>query len=241
MVRLGVNVDHIATIREARKSYEPDPVFAAYLAELAGADGITIHLREDRRHIQERDLEILKKTVTTHLNLEMAASEEIIRIALKIKPDQATLVPEKREEITTEGGLDAAGNLKLVQKTVKRLKDSGIFVSIFADAEMRQIKASKDAGADAVEIHTGKYANVKSEKERIKELEKIKKGVEYAVKLGLKVFAGHGLNYKNVAGIVKIAGIEELNIGHSIISRGAYTGIKQAVEEMVRVIRENAG
>jgi len=240
MVRLGVNIDHIATIREARKTYEPDPVFAAYLAELAGADGITIHLREDRRHIKERDLEILKKTVTTHLNLEMAASEKIVKIALKVKPDQATLVPEKREEVTTEGGLDAAHNFKLVEKTVKMLKDAGIFVSLFVDAEKKQLKASKDCGADAVEIHTGRYANAKGEKEKLKELSVIKSSAKYAKKLGLKVFAGHGLNYKNAADILKIREIEELNIGHSIISRAAYVGLKQAVEEMLRIIRENA-
>lgn len=235
--RLGVNVDHVATLREARKTYEPDPVIAAALAEMAGADGITVHLREDRRHIQDRDLRILKETITTRLNLEMAATGEMTKIALYIKPYQATLVPERREEVTTEGGLDVVRNLDQIKKTVSMLKDGGIKVSLFIDPDIDQVKAAHRAGSDAVEIHTGRYAGAKNEKAQNEELKFIVNAIRTGVKLGLSINAGHGLNYHNIKPLAAIPEIEEFNIGHAIVSRAVYVGFHQAVKEMVELIK----
>ena len=236
MITLGVNIDHIATVRQARKTYEPDPVAAAPLCELAGARCITAHLREDRRHIQDRDIRLLKEIVQTKLNLEMANAKEIVEIALSVKPDQATLVPEKREEVTTEGGLDVAGNQKNIEKTVKRLQDAGIVVSLFIDPEPGQIKASAKSGATFIEFHTGSYANARAEQEIHLELNKLIKGAQVALDNGLRVNAGHGLNYRNVVNMHKLPGIEELNIGHSIIARAVFVGIERAVREMVALL-----
>ena len=236
-MRLGVNVDHIATIREARKGKEPDPVMAAYLAELAGADGIVCHLREDRRHIQDRDLKLLKQTVQTHLNLEMAATDEMINIAVNISPDMVTLVPEKREEVTTEGGLNVVSNIDYLKGVTEKLQEHGIVVSFFIDPDLGQVKASAKAGADYIELHTGNYTNAKSIEEMEEELDKIRNMAMAANKLGLFVSAGHGLNYHNVKEIVKIDLIEELNIGHSIVSRAAFVGFERAVRDMVELIK----
>ncbi len=236
MPRLNVNVDHVATVRQARGGNEPDPVLAAYLAELGGAHGIVVHLREDRRHIQDRDLRILRETVRTKLNLEMAATEEMTAIAREIRPDMVTLVPEKRKELTTEGGLDVAGNFKTVSRAVKELTKAGIFVSLFIDPEAEQIKASGEAGAGMVELHTGTYAEAVSEPTREAELIKIKKTVKKAAGLGMRTSAGHGLNYANAGPVALIQGIEELNIGHSIVSRALMVGFENAVREMLIVI-----
>ncbi|MFC1724371.1 pyridoxine 5'-phosphate synthase [candidate division KSB1 bacterium] len=236
-MRLGVNIDHIATIREARKGKEPDPVLAAYSAEMAGADGVVCHLREDRRHIQDRDLKLLKETVQTHLNLEMAATDEMINIAINILPDMVTLVPEKREEVTTEGGLNIISNLDYLKNVTESLQEHGIVVSFFIDPDLEQVKASSRAGADYIELHTGSYANAKSIEEMEEEIEKIKMQAMAANKLGLYVSAGHGLNYHNVKEIAKINIIEELNIGHAIVSRAVYTGIEKAVRDMVDLIK----
>lgn len=233
MPKLNVNVDHVATIRQARGGAEPDPVAAAFLAELAGADGIVVHLREDRRHIQDRDLRLLRETVKTKLNMEMAATDEMVRIALEVMPDMVTLVPEKREELTTEGGLDVKGSFKNVSRVVKELMGSGIFVSLFIDPEPEQIKASKQAGAQMVEIHTGVYSEAGSEEEMESELENIESAVSTALKNGLRVAAGHGLDYTNTAYIAQIEDIEELNIGHSIVSRSVLVGIEKAVGDML--------
>ncbi len=232
MPKLGVNIDHVATVRQARRGTEPDPVHAAVLAELGGADGITIHLREDRRHIQDRDVKLLREMVKAPLNLEMAASDEIIEIAMQVRPEMATLVPEKREELTTEGGLDVRANRAKVSDAVRRLKDTGIFVSLFIDADFDQVKESKKIGADAIEIHTGRYADARTYEESQREFEKIFESCRLAHKLGLTVNAGHGLNYQNVRQIAKIKEIYELNIGHSIISRAVLVGIERAVREM---------
>lgn len=238
MTRLGVNVDHVATVRQARRTVEPDPVAAAVLAELGGADGITIHLREDRRHIQDRDLELLRKTVQTRLNLEMALNEEIVRIALRVLPDQATLVPEKREEVTTEGGLDVLTHRDNLKAVVKRLKDAGIKVSLFVDPVVEIMRVSKQVGADAVELHTGSYANARTEEEVEKELAKLKEAARVAGEAGLAVFAGHGLNYINILAIKTIPQLMEVNIGHSIVSRAVLVGIKKAVREMKDLLSE---
>ncbi len=232
MIKLGVNVDHIATLREARKTFEPDPVFAAVLCELAGAQSITVHLREDKRHIQKRDVELLRKIIHVKLNLEMSTSIEIVAVAQDIIPDQATLVPEKRQEITTEGGLDVVAKYSKIKKTISTLKRKKILTSLFINPQLKQIDASKKAGADAIEIHTGQYANATDPKRQKLELEKISKAATYAHHKGLIVNAGHGLNYENVIDILKIDFIEELNIGHSIISRAVFVGLPQAVREM---------
>lgn len=236
MPRLNVNVDHVATVRQARGGNVPDPVLAAYLAELAGAHGIVVHLREDRRHIEERDLRILRQTVRTKLNMEMASTEEMVAIASQVKPDMVTLVPEKRKELTTEGGLDVAGNFKNISGAVKELKKAGIFVSLFIDPDSEQIKASGETGAQMVEIHTGSYAEAASDAAREAELKKITKAVKKAYELGMRVAAGHGLDYVNVGPIAGIKEIEELNIGHSIVSRAIMVGFERAVSEMVRLI-----
>ena len=236
MPTLGVNIDHIATIRQARRTVEPDPVAAAVLAELAGADGITVHLREDRRHIQERDVRILRQTVRTHLNLEMAATAEMVAIALDVKPDYVTLVPERREEVTTEGGLDIAGQLNRMSEVVDKLQTANIPVSLFIDAETAQIQASVKTKAEFIELHTGRYAEAKSEASRQAELTVLAKGCEQAIASGLRVNAGHGLTYWNVYPIACIPGMEELNIGHTIISRAALVGMERAVREMKQAI-----
>ena len=237
MARLGVNIDHVATIRQARGGSEPDPVAAAAIAELAGADGITIHLREDRRHIQDRDLKLLRQTVQTRLNLEMASSDEMVNIALSVKPDICTLVPEKRQELTTEGGLDVRLNLEQVTHAVDRLQDGGIAVSLFIDPDSSQVKAAHKSGADYIEIHTGAFAEAKSWKAEREELDKIESTIKLAAKLGLGVNAGHGLNYTNIKKVASLGGIEEFNIGHSIISRGVLVGLDRAVRDMVELIK----
>jgi pyridoxine 5-phosphate synthase len=237
MAKLGLNIDHIATVRQARGGVEPDPVTAAALGELAGAEGITIHLREDRRHIQDRDLEILRRTVKTKLNLEMAATLEMVRIALKIKPEQVTLVPEKRQELTTEGGLDVIVHAKLITDAVKRLRDGGIVVSLFVDPNQEQIKAANKTGADCIEIHTGAYAEAIGWPEQERELEAIDTAIKLARKVGLGVNAGHGLNYINIKPLAAIGGIEEYNIGHSIIARAMLVGLDRAVKDMVELIK----
>ncbi|NWG04103.1 MAG: pyridoxine 5'-phosphate synthase [Syntrophaceae bacterium] len=237
MARLGVNIDHVATVRQARGVMYPDPVIAAGLVELAGADGIVCHLREDRRHIQDRDLQILRQTIQTRLNLEMAATEEMIRIALTTKPEIVTLVPEKREELTTEGGLDVIKFFPSLKKAIQRLHKGGIPVSLFIDPQKNQIKASEEVGADAIEIHTGHYCDAKTPAEKDKELKKILDAVAEASHCNLQIAAGHGLNYVNVQRIAEIKEIEELNIGHSIIARAVLVGLKQAVREMIALIR----
>ena len=236
-IKLGVNIDHIATLRQARRGKEPNPVKGAKVVEKAGANSIVCHLREDRRHIQDKDLFLLKKTIKIPLNLEMAAAEEIIKIALKVQPYQVTLVPEKREELTTEGGLDVRENFQHLKETITRFKKNGILVSLFVDPEIFQIKASQEVGSQFVELHTGSYANEKGEG-RKKELKKIKKMTELAISLGLRVNAGHGLNYKNVIPITHVPGIEELNIGYSIIGRAIFVGLEKAVKEMLKLIGE---
>jgi len=241
MIKLGVNVDHVATVRQARKTVEPDPVWAAAICELAGARCITVHLREDRRHIQDRDVRILRETVRTKLNLEMANAREIVGIALNIKPDQCTLVPERRQEVTTEGGLDVVANFKRLAQTVRRLREAGIVVSLFIDAEQDQIKASADTGAHFIELHTGKYSNAPDEESQLKELQVLIQGAELALKLGLRVNAGHGLNYTNIGGMHKVPGLEEVNIGHSIISRAIFVGLDRAVREMVALLQGPGG
>lgn len=238
-VRLGVNIDHVATVRNARRTFEPDPVHAAVIADLAGADQITLHVREDRRHVNERDLRLIKEVIHSRVNLEMAVTEEMINIALEVRPHQVTLVPERREEITTEGGLDVAGQKEKVREAVKRLKEAGIVVNLFIDPEEEQLKAAAEVGADAVELHTGRYAEAfaeKNEKLVEEELERLKKAARLGKKLGLRVYAGHGLTYKNVKPIAEIPEIEELNIGHSIVANAVLKGLKEAVEEMIRII-----
>ncbi|MEW6357422.1 MAG: pyridoxine 5'-phosphate synthase [Planctomycetota bacterium] len=236
MTELGVNIDHIATIRQARRTYEPDPVAAAFAADRGGADGITIHLREDRRHIQDRDLKILRQVVFTKLNLEMATSEEIIRIALRTVPDQITLVPEKRQEVTTEGGLDVRSQVAKLSGVTSRLQKKGIVVSLFIDPDGDQIEASRDAGADAIELHTGEYANSPTKKKQLAELHRLAVGADKARNIGLIVNAGHGLTYKNVGPIVRELRAAELNIGHSIIARAVFVGLEQAVRQMKELI-----
>jgi pyridoxine 5-phosphate synthase len=234
---LGVNIDHIATIRQARRTVEPDPVAAAVLAELGGADGITVHLREDRRHIQERDVRLLRQTVRSHLNLEMAATDEMVAIALDIKPDYVTLVPEKREEVTTEGGLDIVGQIDRMAEVVDKLQSAGIPVSLFIDAVPAQIEASVKVQAQFIELHTGRYAEAKDEISRDQELALLDEGCEQAIQAGLRVNAGHGLTYWNVYRVAGIPGMEELNIGHTIVSRAALVGMERAVREMKQAMR----
>jgi pyridoxine 5-phosphate synthase len=234
---LGVNIDHIATLRQARRTVEPDPVAAAVLAELAGADGITVHLREDRRHIQDRDVRLLRQTVRTHLNLEMAATDEMVAIALDLKPDYVTLVPERREEVTTEGGLDVASQAERLQAVVDTLQGAGIPVSLFIDANARQIEASAQTQAQFIELHTGPYAEASSEEDCDRELAILAQGAAQALDLGLRVNAGHGLTYWNTYPVACIPGMEELNIGHSIISRAALVGLERAVGDMKQIIQ----
>ena len=238
MALLCVNVDHIATIRQARRAQEPDPVQAAMLAELAGASGITCHLREDRRHIQDRDVELLRRLVKTKLNLEMAVTEEMIRIAIALKPDMATLVPERREELTTEGGLDVRGHLDAVTRTVRTLQGEGIAVSLFIDPDPEQVSDSARAGAELVELHTGMYAEAGDRKALQNEMARLIKATTQARELGLRVNAGHGLNYRNVGPVATIPEVEELNIGHSVIARAALVGMERAVREMLAAMKE---
>jgi pyridoxine 5-phosphate synthase len=237
MIHLGVNIDHVATVRQARRDIEPDPVAAAVLCELAGAHGITIHLRGDRRHIQDRDLHLLRRVVKTKLNLEMGATDEMIGIALDVKPDQVTLVPEKREELTTEGGLDVVANEKALAEAVARLKRGGIPVSLFVEADREQISASKQVGADAIELHTGSYANATTETAQTAELEKLIQGGRQAVASGLRVHAGHGLTYRNIFPIKQIPKLYEVNIGHNIVARAVLVGFERAVREMLELLK----
>ena len=236
--RLGVNVDHVATLRQVRRAAYPDPVAAAVMAELAGADQITIHLREDRRHIQDRDLQVLRRTVTTRLNLEMAVAPEMLRVAYEHKPDMVTLVPERREELTTEGGLDVVGGRESVRKAVKTLRDADVEVSLFIDPDLDQIKAAHRAEAQAVELHTGRYCDARLAADRRRELSRIIDTAKAAAKLGLKVAAGHGLNYRNVLPVAAIAEIEELNIGHAIVAQAVLVGMERAVGEMKALLRQ---
>lgn len=236
MTALGVNIDHVATIRQARRTIEPDPVWAAVLAELGGADGITLHLREDRRHIQDRDLRVLRETVQVKLNLEMAAEDHITQIAVDVRPDQATLVPEKREEVTTEGGLDVIGNRERIRACVDRLKAAGIELSLFIDPDERQIDASADLGVGAVELHTGRYADAKPQAVQETEYLTLVRTGEHAVRAGLLLHMGHGLTYRNVRRVGAIPNVCELNIGHSIVARAVMVGFTQAVREMKALV-----
>jgi pyridoxine 5-phosphate synthase len=236
MADLGVNIDHVATVRQARRTYEPDPVWAAALAELGGADGITVHLREDRRHVNDRDLRILQETVTVKLNLEMACEEEVVQIACRTKPDQATLVPERREEVTTEGGLDVVGRQDRVGEVIRKLHDAGISVSLFLDPDAAQIEAGAELAADAVELHTGQYALAEPGPEQQKELETLRAGGAKVCQCGMVLHAGHGLTYRNVIPVASIDRMHELNIGHSIVARAIMVGFEQAVREMKRLI-----
>jgi pyridoxine 5-phosphate synthase len=232
MCRLGVNIDHVATLRQARGGREPDPVWAAVLAELGGADGITIHLREDRRHIQDRDLRLLRETVQVRLNLEMAVAPEIVELAVLSRPDQVTLVPERREELTTEGGLDVAGQVERVGEAVRRIAGAGIEVSLFIDPDPRQVEASIAMGVAAVELHTGRYADAPEGPPRHAELEALRQAAASLVSAGVELHAGHGLNYRNVGPVARLDRMAELNIGHSIVSRAVFVGLTRAVREM---------
>jgi len=237
IMRLFVNIDHVATVRQARRTDEPDPVRAAVMAELGGADGITVHLREDRRHIQDRDVRLLMETARTGVNLELAASSEIMRLACEWRPRQATLVPENREEITTEGGLDMVeANRAALGRAVEALRTVGVRTSLFIDPDEAAIRASADLGADAIELHTGEYANARGA-ERERQLVRLARGATLARNLGLAAHAGHGLTYENVTPVAAVAEIEELNIGHSIVSRAVFTGLEAAVREMAEIIR----
>ncbi|MBQ4334482.1 MAG: pyridoxine 5'-phosphate synthase [Myxococcaceae bacterium] len=233
---LGVNIDHVATLRQARRGSSPDPVTAAAIAELAGATQITLHLREDRRHIQERDLRLMRQTVQTELNLEMAATDEIARIALDVRPDTVTLVPERREELTTEGGLEVAGQKERLKPFIRAFLDAGIRVSLFIAPDPEQIRASLEVGAPRIELHTGRYADAATREERANELRRIEEGAHLARQLGMSVAAGHGLDYANVQDIARVEEIDELNIGHSIVSRAVFVGLDRAVRDMRALI-----
>lgn len=237
MIKLGVNIDHVATLRQARMGIEPEPVIAAKIAEKAGADGITIHLREDRRHIQDKDVYDIKKVISIPLNLEMACSDDIINIARDVLPNTCTIVPEKRQEITTEGGLDAAGQYSIVADIVARLHEKGIKVSLFIEPDKLHIDAAKKMGAEYIEIHTGLYANTVGDAQQ-QELNRIKEAALYANSLGLIVNAGHGLNYTNTQNMVAVPYMHEFNIGHSIISRAVFTGLEEAVKEMIKIVKK---
>ena len=237
-MRFTLNVDHVATLRNARGETQPDPVTAALIAEQAGVDGIVFHLREDRRHINERDVRLLRELVTTKLDFEMAAVPEIIKIACDVGPELATLVPEKRQELTTEGGLNVIDNVTLIRETIKELNEADIAVSIFTEPDIPQIDASAEVGADFIEIHTGVFANALTEEEQFDELERIRGAAKHAKKLGLGVNAGHGLNYQNIKIFRELSDIDEVSIGHSIIARAVIVGIEEAVKEMIRLIRK---
>ena len=238
MAVLNVNIDHVATVRQARRADEPDPVWAAVECELAGANGITIHLREDRRHICDRDVRLLKETVACKLNLEMCMAGPIVRIAEEIRPNQVTLVPEKRAELTTEGGLDCAKYKKRLAEVVRRMHKKGILVSAFTTPDKKQITAAAQTGCDAVELHTGRYANARTQRAVKKTLIELEAAKDFAMENNLIVHAGHGLTYRNIAGVARIKGLCELNIGHSIISRAVFVGIRQATIEMIRLINK---
>jgi pyridoxine 5-phosphate synthase len=238
--RLGVNVDHVATLRQARRAAYPDPVAAAMLAELGGADQITIHLREDRRHVQDRDLQVMRETVTTRLNLEMAATPEMVKTAYEVRPDEVTLVPERREELTTEGGLDVVRGKDGIGKVVKTLRDAEILVSLFIDPDLDQVKAAHRVEAQVVEIHTGRYCDARLTADRRRELARIVDAAKAAAKLGLQVAGGHGLNYQNVLPVAAISEIEELNIGHAIVARAVLVGMERAVREMKDLLVQGA-
>ncbi len=240
MIKLGVNIDHVATLRQARGTRFPDPVQAAIEAEQAGADAITLHLREDRRHIQERDVELLRQVLTTRMNLEMAVTPEMVAYACRQRPEECCLVPERRQELTTEGGLDVVTHRAAVSQACRQLREAGVRVSLFVDAEPAQIEAAAQAGAPVIEIHTGRYADAGNADARGQELARIELAVQQGLSLGLQVNAGHGLHYHNVQPIAAIAGIAELNIGHAIVSRAVFSGLQEAVREMKRLMREAA-
>jgi len=238
VIKLGVNIDHVATLRQARGVRYPDPVQAAIEAEQAGADAITLHLREDRRHIQERDVELLKSILQTRMNLEMAVTDEMVTYAVRLRPEECCLVPERRQELTTEGGLDVIAHEKKISAACAQLADAGVRVSLFIDAEAAQIEAAQRSGAPVIEIHTGRYADAPDADERGAELARIELGVQQGLDLGLQVNAGHGLNYHNVQAIAAIPGIAELNIGHAIVARAVFSGLQESVREMKRLMRE---
>ncbi|MGO9828807.1 MAG: pyridoxine 5'-phosphate synthase [Myxococcaceae bacterium] len=235
--RLGVNVDHVATLRQVRRASYPDPVTAAAIAEMAGAHQVTIHLREDRRHIQERDLRLLRETCQTALNLEMAATQDMVKVAYEVKPDLVTLVPERREELTTEGGLDVASQRDVLAQLIRHLRDGEIEVSLFIDPELDQIRAAHKVDADRVELHTGRYCEARNAAERQRELERLVDAAKAATKLGMGCAAGHGLNYENVQPVVAISEIDELNIGHAIVARAVLVGLDRAVRDMLALMR----
>ena len=235
MIELGVNIDHVATVRQARRTHEPDPVIAAAMAEQGGADGITFHLREDRRHIQDRDVELLLRTVTVKTNFELACNDDVVGIACRLQPTWALLVPEKRQEVTTEGGLDVAGDAGRVAASIARLREAGIRISLFLDPDPAQVAAAAKLGSDAVELHTGPYALARGEAQE-QELERLRVAAAETVAAGMRVHAGHGLNYTNVRPVAAIPAMAELNIGHSIVSRAIYVGIRDAVSEMRRIL-----
>ncbi|MDD5310612.1 MAG: pyridoxine 5'-phosphate synthase [Candidatus Omnitrophica bacterium] len=240
MSKLGVNIDHVATLRQARGGIEPDPVLAARVCEAAGCDSIVAHLREDRRHMQDSDLYILRKTVRTWLNMEMSIASGIVKAALDLMPDQATLVPERRLEVTTEGGLDCVKHARRVASAVDKLQSRGIAVSLFIDPVYKQIKAAHGTGCAFIELHTGEYSNAKDARGRKEQLKKLLEATKYAKDIGLRVNAGHGLDYNNVRDVARIKGIEELNIGHSVISRAVFTGLDKAVKEMIALIAQSS-
>ena len=237
MIKLGVNIDPVATLRQARREFEPDPVEAARICEAAGAHSIVCHLREDRRHIDDNDVKRLRKSVKTRFNLEMSLNPGIVTIALKIKPDQATLVPERRQEVTTEGGLDVVSNFTRVKAVTQQLKKRGIIVSLFIAADLKQIEKSKEAGAPMIELHTGTYALAKTKQSQRQQWQRLNDMTQYARRLGLIVNAGHGLNYENTKPVATINGMEELNIGHAIISRAVFTGLEKAVKDMLTIMK----
>lgn len=240
MAKLGVNIDHVATVRQARGTNEPDPVWAAVEAELGGADGVTFHLREDRRHIQDRDARLLRESVAVKLNMEMAIAEEIVAFAVRLKPEQCTLVPERREEVTTEGGLDVGKHRERVSLAVRRLRDAGIVVSAFIEPIAAQLEAAREAGCEAVELWTGAYAHARTLRQQNETLQVLREAVAAGQHLGLVVHAGHGLTYRNIAPIAAVTGFEEFNIGHSIVSRSIFTGMREAVREMKRLLSVHA-
>jgi pyridoxine 5-phosphate synthase len=237
MIRLGVNIDHVATVRQARRATEPDPVQAAVLALLGGADGITVHLREDRRHIQDRDVRLLREVVTNRLNLEMSVADEIVGIACQVRPDEATLVPERRQELTTEGGLDVVAHQEAVTRAMERLREAGVPVSLFIDPDPLQIETAKLVGAHAVELQTARYSEARTPAERKRQLEVLEEASAFAQQQGLHLHMGHGLTYTNLQPVARIAGLEELNIGHSIVSRAVLVGMERAVRDMKEIIR----
>ena len=240
MARLGVNIDHVATVRQARRTDEPDPVWAATEAQLGGADGITFHLREDRRHIIDRDVPLLRETVGVKLNMEMAIAPDIVEIALRTKPDQCCLVPEKREEVTTEGGLDVVGHKERIAPAVASLKDAGIFLSAFIEPDEAHVRAAKQIGFDAVELWTGGYAHARGPSEVNAALEKLRRAIDLGIELGLEIHGGHGLTYRNIAPVAALPGFAEFNIGHSIIARSIFVGLREAVREMKGLILQHA-